>query len=480
MIKKRSFADKRLRPIPESSNPPRLPPSPEGTFGQTICDGENIWRLGVDTATLRWDGEGGGSLYCWSGGTVYVLGADQWYSWTGTGWLAYGMNPPIPMPVPEPIPPPAGMPPRLYHTSSWTQALCMVGTATPVVIYGITAFALVEQIAHGRESDAVRFLDWCASQRLNMVRVLVTCWNMFRLTPDEGRAALPRLLELAGARGLYVEVVCIADTYREEGDGHMVENYPGYDWAAHVAAVGVLCADYPNSLVELVNEPMQPWQPFAPEQLQAFSAGIPAEVPFTLGACDDGYDESTAYCSDHSSYQTVHADRNRAPWGNVRHIREQQVMSNEINQYVWNDEPGKEFTPAQHFAIGALCRVCMIADTFHSNCVRYAEIPTGEELEWFLARRAGWDAVADGDWGTFANYGWMSPNPEPPIESCWFHDEDGRAYSLLCPGNQAYTVLLNAKNPTWKPGWQVMSKEERTNRADGEIETGLYHVYRNG
>jgi hypothetical protein len=479
MTKKRPAAFHITAPPPGSSSPPRLPPSPDGTFGQTICDGEQIWRFGSDTATLRWDGEGGGSLYCWLGGTVYVLGADQWYSWTGTGWLAYGLNPPIPMPVPEPIPPPAGMPPRLYHSSSWIQALCMVGTATPVVIYGITAFALVEQLAHGRESDAVRFLDWCASQRVNMVRVLLTCWNMFRLTPDEGRAALPRLLELAGARDLYVEVVCIADTYRESGDGHMVENYPGFNWGAHVEAVGVLCADYPNSLIEIVNEPMQPWQPFAPEQLQAFSAGIPVEVPFTLGACDDGYDESTAYCSDRSSYQTVHADRNRAPWGNVRHIREQQVMSNEINQYVIDDEPGKEFTPAQQFAIGALCRVCMIADTFHSNCVRYAEIPTGEELEWFLARRAGWDGVADGDWGTFANYGWMAPNPEPPIESCWFHDEDGRAYSLLC-GDHAYTVLLNAKNPTWKPGWSVMWKEERTNRADGEIETGLYHVYRNG
>src|SRR4029434_1871180 len=265
---------------------------------------------------------------------------------------------------------------------------CIVGTATPVVIYGITAFALVEQIAHGREPDAVRFLDWCASERLNMIRVLVACWNMFKLTPDEGRAALPRLLELAGARGLYVEVVCIADTHRQEGSSY-VENYPGYDWAAHVEAIGVLCADYTNSLIELVNEPMQPWQPFSPEELQALSAGIPGEVPFALGAPDGGNDESHIYCYEQASYQTVHADRGRAPWGNVRHMREQQVMSNEINQYVWNDEPGKEFTPAQQFAIGALCRVCMIADTFHANGVRYAQIPTGDELEWFLARQGG-------------------------------------------------------------------------------------------
>jgi hypothetical protein len=450
---------------------PHLIQSPDGTFGPSICDGYDIWSLRDDTATMRWDGEGGGSLYCWSGGTVYVQGADQWYRWMRPGWQAYGPNPPIPLPVPptpEPEPPPT-MPPRLYRSaSSWPQALCYVGTATPVVLKSTTAFALPSLIATGQEPAACAFLDWCQQQGLNCVRILTMCSNMFALDPATGRLAAVRVLELAGARGLYVEVVALADTFA----------YPDVSWQTHVDALAEYCRTYPNALLELCNEPLQQWQAFSPEELQALSAGVPDDVPFTLGACDDGQDESLEYCFDRSSYQTVHADRNRAPWGNVRHIREQQVMSENINQHVWNDEPGKEFTPAQQFAIGGLCRICMIGDTFHADGVRYAQIPTGQELEWFLARKAGWDFVPDTEWGTFANFGWTAPNPEPPIASVHFHDDDGRAYSLLVGSDRAYTVLLNAHDPVWKAGWSCARKEERTNRPDGQIECGIYELRR--
>jgi hypothetical protein len=472
-------------PIPEP--PPDL--SPDGTCAFAIVDtAGNHWTIGPGQETLS-NGEhmGGGSgfYYLWSGGVVYVYGVDsQWHQWGSVGWQHYGPEPPVPVtpptPEPGPIPPSGVMPTRLYRSDQQglTQMLCLVGTATPIVLYSTTAFALIEQVAHRREAEAIAFLDWCMTQRpLNCVRVLVSCWNMFKLSPEEGRAALPRLLQLAGERGLYVEVVAIADTHRQEGSEY-VENYPGYDWSRHVQDVGIICADYTNTLVEIVNEPMQPWQSFSPAQLQSMSEDIPGEVPFTLGAPDGGNDESTDYCSDQASYQTVHADRGRAPWGNVRHIREQQVMSENINQHVWDDEPGKEFTPAQQFAIGGLARICMIADTFHANGVRYATIPTGEELTWFLARKDGWAFVPATEWGTFANYGWTAPNPEPPIANVHFHDEDGRAYSLLIGSDRAYTVLLNARDPVWKAGWTCVRKDERTSRVDGVIECGIYELRR--
>jgi hypothetical protein len=398
---------------------------------------------------------------------------------TGAAWQSYGPEPPVPVTPPSPGPglplgPSPGMPARLYRSSAWRQALCPVGTSTPVVLRSTTAFALAHQIATGQEAAAVEFLDWCVAHQLTCVRVLVMCKNMFALAPDAGRAALPRVLQLAGARGLYVEAVALADVYDASGN----PNFPGTDWAAHVRAVGEICLNYPNSLEELANEPMQRWQKFSPEQLVQFAAGIPSGVPYTLGAADGPADESTAYCNPGSSYQTVHADRTRAPWGNVRHIREQQVLSEKIDQYVWDDEPPKAFTLAQQFAVGGLCRVCMIADTWHSDTVRFSQIPTGEELNGFLARRAGWAFVPDSAWGTFANFGWTAPNPEPPIAKFHPFDADARAYSLLVGSNEAYTVLLNANSPEWKAGWTIVRHDERTSRADGQVETGLYHLRR--
>lgn len=454
-------------PIPK----PHPDMSPDGTCAFEVVDVDgHRWTIGANQATLcdgAWIGGGSGSYYLYSGRVVFVFGIDlNWHYWSGEAWRYYGPEPPVPVTPPTPG---ATCPPRLYRNAdSWPQALCHLNTATPVVIKGVSAFPLAEMIAHGREPEAIGFLDWCQMQRLNMVRVFLSCSNMFPLTPDEGRAALPRLLELAGNRGLYVEAVAIADSFA----------YAACDWAAHVRAVGEICAAYPNSLVEGANEPMQQWQPFNPDELYRFCSQIPSGVPWTLGAADGPNDESRAYCSKSSSWQNVHSDRTKAPWGNVRHTREQQVLSDEINQYVGNDEPGDDFTPAQQFAIGGLCRVCMLWDTFHADQVKYGQIPTGAELDAFRARQAAWDFVPDGAWGTFANYGWVPPNPESPVQAYTAHSDDSRAYAVLVGDREAYVLLSDGCSPVWKSGWTCDRKDERTSRVDGVIETGLYHVYR--
>jgi hypothetical protein len=77
---------------------------------------------------------------------------------------------------------------------------------------GVTAFQLVEMVANGREADADAFLAWCAANDVTVARVLTMAWNLFRLSPEEGRAALDRLLTIAEQHGIYVEVVALADT----------------------------------------------------------------------------------------------------------------------------------------------------------------------------------------------------------------------------------------------------------------------------
>ena len=77
---------------------------------------------------------------------------------------------------------------------------------------GITAFRLLEFVAHGKAADADAYLAWAASKKLTVVRVLAMADILFKLSPADGQRALPRLLELAQKRGLYVEVVALVDT----------------------------------------------------------------------------------------------------------------------------------------------------------------------------------------------------------------------------------------------------------------------------
>src|SRR5262245_2449513 len=46
---------------------------------------------------------------------------------------------------------------------------------------GITAFRLLEQLAHGRENEAIAYLDWARANRVNVVRVLTMAKHLFQL-----------------------------------------------------------------------------------------------------------------------------------------------------------------------------------------------------------------------------------------------------------------------------------------------------------
>src|SRR5262245_58985737 len=75
---------------------------------------------------------------------------------------------------------------------------------------GITAFRLLEYVARGKDADVERFLSWAESQRLTVIRVMAMGQGWMTLSPEEGRAALPRLLEAAARHKLHVEIVALA------------------------------------------------------------------------------------------------------------------------------------------------------------------------------------------------------------------------------------------------------------------------------
>lgn len=315
----------------------------------------------------------------------------------------------------------------------------------------VTAFRLVQMVHNGE--DITPFLNWCVANKAG-IRVLAMCKNMFDLSPSDGRAALATLL---GVSPVYTEVCCLADTFAYNED-----------WGAHVQSCGEIAADFVNSLIEGCNEPLQHWQPFTPGQLQSYIKRI-VSVPCTLGGPDGDQDESTAYLVPESSYGVSHTARSGDGWRVVRHIREQQVIADANKIYMIDDEPenADKLTEAQLFAAGAIASVCRIGQTHHEKWGKFCTIPNDEEQKRFDARRRGWETVPDEFIGTFANFGWTAPNPESPIQSANFLDDNGRAYSSVTP-NEAYVALSNANSPKWKSGWHA-------DRIDGIDNASVYH-----
>src|SRR5688500_4497123 len=141
---------------------------------------------------------------------------------------------------------------------------------------GITAFRLAEQIASGREAEAVAYLDWAAANDITVVRVLAMAQHLFKLTPADGLRVLPRLLELAARRGLHVEVVALADTAGLN-----------LDLDAQVTAVGKIAAAHSNAFLEIANEPFHPTQdPKLHDRaaLARLAALVPEEVVVAYGS----------------------------------------------------------------------------------------------------------------------------------------------------------------------------------------------------
>jgi hypothetical protein len=252
---------------------------------------------------------------------------------------------------------------------------------------GITAFRLLELVAHGRGAEADAYLAWAASKKLTIVRVLAMADGLFKLSPEEGRRALPALLEMARRHGLYVEVVALADTAAVRVDPR-----------PHVKAIGEICARYPNALVEIANEPVHPTQAKAlhdPAFVKSLAKLIPAGVPVALGSVENG-DGFAA-----GTYVTWHAPRSgRRGW--PAEIAAGAAMMKRFRKPVVSDEPigaadtavpGRRDNNPAHFREAAIAaRRAGLGATFHYENGLQAKLPTAIELACLDAWQAGLSA----------------------------------------------------------------------------------------
>ena len=295
-----------------------------------------------------------------------------------------------PQPVREPqaVPASASAQPPVQHLR--TQGTVFVRPdGSPFEWRGISAFALLEQIAHGRSAEAEAYLTWAASQRVTVVRVLVMAQHLFQLSPADGRTALPRLLELAAARNLHVEIVALADT------GSMpVEFEP------HVKEVGAVAARYPNSLVEIANEPAHPTQDVKlhrADSLILLASLVPEAVPVAFGSAEYGDDFAAG------DYATYHFPRDTGDegWGHVRKLTSGASLVERWHKPVVSDEPigaaaqfvaGRRDDDPRRFAAAALMtRFAGLQPTFHYEGGLLAKQPAGRERDALAA----WSAALD-------------------------------------------------------------------------------------
>lgn len=250
---------------------------------------------------------------------------------------------------------------------------------------GISAFRLVEFVAHGRERDAEAYLAWAASKRLTLVRVLATADGLFKLSPIEGQRALPRLLDMAQRHGLQVEVVALADTATRP-----------IDIPRHVRAIGRICARYPNALIEIANEPTHPTQAKAlhdSSYVKALAASIPSGIPVSLGSVDSGQGYAQG------SYVTWHSPRSSHDW--PAQIAQAAALVKAYAKPVVNDEPmgaadaavpGRRDNVPAHFRDAAMAsRRAGVGATFHYEGGLQARLPSRVELACLDAWLAGLD-----------------------------------------------------------------------------------------
>lgn len=326
---------------------------------------------------------------------------------------------------------------------------------------GLTAFRLAEMVAHGRVNDAAAVLDWAAAHGVTVVRVLAMADVLFKLSPADGRAALPGLLRLAADRGLVVEVVALADT----GRVHV-------DLTEQVRAVGAICAQQDNCVLELANEPWarqtQSRETGDPKLLHALRALVPVHVAVSLGSAPA--DDSDAYAG--GDYLTVHLARAEGDrgWRHVLRAGAAEALSARTGKPVVDDEPigaadrsepgRRDARPERWFAKGVLSRLLGVGATFHFEGGLQAGIPRGVEAACFEAWRSGLDALPP-----LVEDRAVVKEPGSPDAAIASFDARGAEAVYLAQGDrEAWAVAIGVTgNPGlhWRTGWRAVDTRSR-------------------
>lgn len=326
---------------------------------------------------------------------------------------------------------------------------------------GISSFRLVEMVAHGRRAEAAAFLDWAAGRKLTVARVFTTARHLFDLTPDDGQRALPELLEMAAARGLYLEIVGLADTADRPVDAD-----------AHVRAIGAIALRHPNAIVEIANEPAHPTQHrrlHDARELQRLAALVPEAVPVAWGSAE----EDSAFAG--GDYATVHFPRGSGSegWGHVLTLAGGAGLLSDWRKPVVSDEPigaAREFVPgrrdndpARFRAAALLTRLAGLGATFHYEGGLQARIPTDRELECFDAWNESWTLLPE----DVERGGVLRRAGDTGAAVRGFQAKAARAVFERERGDQVWALAIDVRaDPAlqWGPGWD-QTEVHRLDRA---------------
>ncbi len=335
----------------------------------------------------------------------------------------------------------------------------------PFVWRGATAFRLVDLVANGREEDAIAFLDWAHRTGFDVVRVLATlcCW--FDLPPDAGRRALPRVLDLARDRGLYVQVVALAGTAERP-----------LDLEAQARAIGRIASSHDNAIVEIANEPYHPTQdPRLRANDYAFARRLgdllPDDVLYTIGAAEaDGpavENGRVVAPPPLGEFITRHLDRRGTPREMIAGLRRLERLSEIAGRPVLSGEPigaaesaetGRRLvSPDFFFAYGVACRLLSLACNFHFEAGLQAAPPSSRQQAAADAFIAGTHVLPDSTLAHFAAPdGDAAPavTPERCLDAVTWGRYANRAIGL---------VMGSGCDPAarWSEGWRATRPSEQ-------------------
>lgn len=283
-------------------------------------------------------------------------------------------------------------------------------------------------------------LDDYARLGFNGVRVFAGALPWANQTAEQARAELPKLLDEAARRGLYVYVSALTESKQ-------------YDVESHLRAIIDICQAHVACFLEGANEPYHPTQADLVHDYQRLFDLVhrmtPMDIPWSLGAPEtDELDPAGKWPQPVGPFVTIHLDRSRDKWNQIRRLRELAGVSEGLGVPVVSGEPmgaaeasiprRRESDPAFFFAMGALCRGFELgACAFHSEDGLNALPFEPNQRAGAEAFIAGWKAIDTPERLQFFNATWAGS----PVAKANFDSTVVRAFSFVS-GARGWLVLV--------------------------------------